>query len=143
MHQKIDALSCVWRKIVFLYVKSIDFSMKIDPKIVWEPCQKLYNFYFMLQMYSLMLVSFYVSGVLQIQKTTKFCITVLIFHYNRDLNTNGRFAAALHFVYIATKNVLCRKINLLKPLLRVIQIPASSIWTCPALCMVPELMPQA
>ena len=63
-HQKINALSdknilpcqCMEKDSV-LYAKSIDFSMKIDPKIVCEPCQKLYNFYFMLQMYSLMLVS--------------------------------------------------------------------------------------
>ena len=31
--------------------------MEIDPKIIWEITQKLYNFYFMLEMYNLMLVS--------------------------------------------------------------------------------------
>ena len=40
-----------------LNAKSIDFPMKIDPQIACKMRQKFYNFYFMLQMYFLMLVS--------------------------------------------------------------------------------------
>ena len=35
-----------WQGRVFFTAKSIIFSMKIDPKITWEPCRKKYNFYF-------------------------------------------------------------------------------------------------
>ena len=35
-----------WQGRVFFTAKSITFSMKIDPKITWEPCRKNYNFYF-------------------------------------------------------------------------------------------------
>ena len=37
--------------------KSIDFSIEINTKIIWKISQKYYNFYFMLEMYNLMLVS--------------------------------------------------------------------------------------
>ena len=44
-------------KVKVLTVKTIDFSMKIDPKITCKLCRKIIFFYFMLEMYLLTLVS--------------------------------------------------------------------------------------
>ena len=38
--------SAHWQGRAIFTAKTINFSMKIDPKITWEPCRKFYNFYF-------------------------------------------------------------------------------------------------
>ena len=84
-----------------------------------------------------------VSGLLQTRKTTKISAVFLIIHYNRDLNTNRASPAPRHFVKKCTMFFFRREIDLLKPLLGVTVIPASSVWTWLVLCMAPELMPLA
>ena len=63
-HRKINAFCC--QNLTFLHtlprkgvftMKNIKFLMKIDPKIAWKISETNYNFYFMLQMYILMLGS--------------------------------------------------------------------------------------
>ena len=78
-------------------IKSIEFSTKIDPKIIGNICRKYYQ------------ILFYVVNVCfdagehgecvgtflgsyRLEKPSKsavFCAVFLIIHYNRDLNTNG------------------------------------------------------
>ena len=70
-----------------------------------------------------------VSGVLQTPKTTKICAVFLIIPYNRDLNTNRASPAPRHFAKKCTMFIFRREIDLLKPLLGVTVIPASSVWT--------------
>ena len=54
---KTPFLASVLGKGKVLTAKSINFTMKIDPKITGKLCRKFLVFYFMLQMYFLMLVS--------------------------------------------------------------------------------------
>ena len=84
-----------------------------------------------------------VSRVLQTRKTTKICAEFLIIHYNRDLNTNWTSSASRHSAKKDASYFFRREIDLLKPLLGVTVIPASSVWTWLVLCMAPELMPLA
>ena len=54
--QSLTFLYTLTRKGVFYY-KDHRFSTEIDPQIACKIRQKIYNFYFMLQMYNLMLES--------------------------------------------------------------------------------------
>ena len=60
--------------------------------------------------------------------------------YNRDLNTNWTSSAPRHSAKKDASYFFRREIDLLKPLLGVTVIPASSVWTWLVLCMAPELM---
>ena len=80
-------------------VKTIDFSMKIGPKITCKLCRKFLFFYFMLEMYLLTLVSVEdawerfrgPTDSKNYQKHTSF----RKIHYNRVFNTNEHLLTSI------------------------------------------------
>ena len=104
------------RKVRILLQKALGFQWKSIPKPDENHVDFFYTFYFMLQMYFLMLVStdsvWGASGVLQTRKTTKIHVEFLPIHYNRDSNTNDHPVAFIIAASLSASWSHCTQIDL-------------------------------